>query len=126
MHLPNLKCVLDETSNTALTIVTDYAIQAGMTSSRIPELLDALASQNPHCPVRTYIDSRPWDGIPRLHQFTDQIKSTSPALSIILWRKWLIQAVAAAYEPNGISNAGVIVLTGVQNIGKTRLFKDLV
>jgi len=124
--VPNLKCVLDETSNTALTIVTDYAIQAGMTSSRIPELLDALASQNPHCPVRTYIDSRPWDGVPRLHQFTDQIKSTSPAVSIILWRKWLIQAVAAAYQPNGISNAGVIVLTGVQNIGKTRLFKDLV
>jgi putative DNA primase/helicase len=43
----------------------------------------------------------------------------------MLWRRWLIQAVAAVYEHTGISNAGVIVLTGAQNIGKTTFFRAL-
>ena len=123
--IPGLMCVLDETNNTALTSVTDLAIKAGMTANRIPEMIDAVASQNPYCPVQTYIDSIPWDDISRFAQFVGQIKCSNPTLSNVLWRKWLIQAVAAAYEPNGIANAGVIVLTGAQGIGKTRLFHDL-
>lgn len=123
--IPHMTCVSDESSNTSLTLVTDLAIKSGMTSHRIPELIDALASRNPFCPVSTYIDSRPWDGIDHFSQFTDQIKCSDPAFSQILWRKWFIQAVAAVFEPNGISNAGVIVLQGDQNIGKTRLFSDL-
>jgi putative DNA primase/helicase len=123
--VPGLTCVLDETDNTALTKVTDYAVKAGMTSSRIPEMVDALASQNPFCPVQAYIESHPWDGISRFLQFAGQIKSGNKVMTEVFLRKWLIQAVGAAYEPNGISNAGVIVLTGAQGVGKTRLFNDL-
>ena len=123
--IPALSCVLDETDNTALTTVTDLAIKAGMSANRVPEMIDAIASQNPYCPVRTYIDSTPWDGISRFVQFVGQIKCGNPALTNILLRKWLIQAVGAAYEPDGIANAGVIVLTGAQGVGKTRLFIDL-
>ena len=123
--LPGLSCVLDETNSTTLTLVTDQAIKAGMTANRVPELLDALAAQRPYCPVQTYIDSVPWDGISRLDQFIGQIKCGNPSFSKILWRKWLIQAVGAVCEPNGIASAGVIVLTGDQGIGKTRLFSDL-
>jgi predicted P-loop ATPase len=123
--IPNLSCVLDETDNTALTTVTDLAIKAGMSANRVPEMIDAIASQNPYCPVQTYIDSIPWDGISRFVQFVGQIKCGNPALTNILLRKWLIQAIGAAYEPDGIANAGVIVLTGDQGVGKTRLFIDL-
>jgi len=123
--VPGLKCVLDESDNTSLTTVTDYAIKSGMTAARIPELLDAIASQNPFCPVQTYIDSKAWDGISRFTQFTGQIQCGNPVLADLFWRKWLIQAVAAAYEPKGIANAGMIVLTGVQNVGKTTLIKAL-
>ena len=123
--IPGLTCVPDEVSNTALATVTDYVIKSGMTATRVPELLDALAAQNPYCPVCAYIDSRPWDGTPRLQQFAGQITCSNPTLAMLLWRKWLTQAVAAAYEPMGISNAGVIVLTGEQNIGKTKLFKEM-
>jgi predicted P-loop ATPase len=123
--IPSLSCVFDETDNTALTILTDFVIKANMTAHRVPEMVDAIASQHPYCPVQTYIDSIPWDGISRFAQFVDQIRCGNPVLSNVLWRKWLIQAVAAAYEPNGIGNAGVIVLTGAQGIGKTRLFNEL-
>jgi putative DNA primase/helicase len=123
--IPGLTCVLDEADNTALTTVMDYAVKAGMTSARIPEMVEAMASKSPFCPVQTYIESVPWDGICRFAQFIGQLKCGNATLSAVLFRKWLIQAVGAVYEPNGIANAGVIVLTGAQGVGKTRLFADL-
>ena len=125
IFIPGLSCVSDEASNTALTHVTDQAIKSGMSASRIPEMVDAIASQNPYCPVQAYIESVRWDGVSRFNQFTEQIVSGNKELTNVFMRKWLIQAVSAAYEPNGITNAGVIVLTGAQGIGKTRLFSDL-
>lgn len=123
--VPGLFCVLDETDNTALNSVTDYALRAGMTPSRIPEMLSALAAQRPYCPVQAYINSASWDGISRFAQFTGQIACGNTAFALLLWRKWLIQAVAAVFEHKGISNAGVLALTGAQGVGKTLLFKDL-
>ena len=123
--VPDLFCVLDETDNTALNSVTDYALRAGMTPSRIPEMLSALAAQRPYCPVQAYINSASWDGISRFAQFTGQIACGNTAFALLLWRKWLIQAVAAVFEQKGISNAGVLALTGAQGVGKTLLFKDL-
>ena len=123
--VPGLKCVRDESDNTALTAATDLAIKSGMTANRVPELIDAIASQNPYCPVQTYIESRQWDGNSRFLKFTSQIACGNRQFTSLLWRKWLIQAVAAVYEQAGISNAGVIVLTGDQNIGKTTFFRAL-
>jgi putative DNA primase/helicase len=123
--VPGLSCVLDETSNTTLTLVTDHALKAGMTAQRIPEMVDALASQRAYCPVQAYILSKPWDGVSRLGKFNGQIVCSNPSFAHLLLRKWLIQAVGAVFEQNGIANAGVIVLTGPQGAGKTMLFKDL-
>jgi hypothetical protein len=123
--VPGLSCVLDETDNTAMNSVTDYALRAGMTPSRIPEMLSALAAQRPYCPVQAYITAASWDGISRFSQFTGQIACGNPTVALLLWRKWLIQAVAAVFEHKGISNAGVLALTGAQGVGKTLLFKDL-
>lgn len=123
--IPGLRCAKDESDNTSLTVATDLAIKAGMTAHRIPELIDAIAAQNPYCPVQTYIDSKPWDGVSRFAQFTGQIVCSNPTFTNFLWRKWLIQAVAAAYEQRGIANAGMIVLTGNQNVGKTTFFSAM-
>jgi hypothetical protein len=123
--VPGLNCVADEASNSAYTTVTDLAIKAGMSAGRIPELLDSIASQNPFCPVQTYIKSKPWDGIRRFPQFLAQLDTANAAMTEFLFRKWLIQAVAAVFEPDGISNAGALILSGGQGIGKTRLFHDL-
>lgn len=123
--VPGLACVADETSNTTLNSVIDLAVTVGMTPTRVPEMLDAIASENPFCPVQTYIESKPWDGNSRFDRFVGQMQVNEPEFVAFLMRKWLIQAVAAVYEKNGIANAGVICLSGAQGIGKTMLFKDL-
>jgi hypothetical protein len=123
--IPSLASVLDEADNTALNSVIDCAVRAGMTPTRIPEMLSAIAAQRPFCPVQQYITLKPWDGTPRFDRFLHQIVCSDPIFAGKLWRRWLIQAVAAVFEPHGIANAGVIVLTGAQGVGKTRLLSDL-
>lgn len=123
--IPGLTSVLDEVDNTALNGVIDCAVRAGMTTARVPEMLSAIAAQRPFCPVQTYMNSRAWDGVSRFDKFLQQITCSDPEFAKTLWRRWLIQAVAAVFEPQGISNAGVIVLTGPQGVGKTRLLRDL-
>ena len=123
--IPNFNCILDEYDNTTLTKVTDEAVKAGLSPSRIDEFVNTIASKNLFCPVRTYIESASWDGQDYLEQFYCQIKSSDDLMTRMLFRKWFIQAVAAVYEENGISGSGVIVLTGAQGVGKTRLFKDI-
>jgi putative DNA primase/helicase len=43
-----------------------------------------------------------------------------------MMRRWLISAVAAAFNPTGVSAHGVLVLQGDQYLGKTKWFKSLV
>jgi predicted P-loop ATPase len=125
IDIPNFKCTKDEIDNASLIYLTDEAIKAGLTSARIDEMTLRIAAEHPYCPVKEYIERASWDGIDRFEQFCAQIKTPNPEMSKLLLRKWLIQAVAAIYEGNGINGAGVIVITGNQGIGKTRLFKDL-
>ncbi len=123
--VPGLQCVIDEADNTALTMITDRAIHAGMTADRIPEMVSAIASKNAYCPVRTYIESAPWTGQSCFNQFFAQFITTNPLMAELLVRKWMIQAVAALYEKKGLSGAGVLTFVGEQGVGKTRAFKDL-
>ena len=126
INIPNFKCAKDEIDNASLIYLTDEAIKAGLTASRIDDMTLKIAAENPYCPAKEYIERAPWDGIDRFEKFNAQIITPNPEMASLLLRKWLIQAVAAIYEVNGINSAGVIVLTGKQGVGKTRLFKDLV
>lgn len=123
--VPGMNCVIDELDNTALTMVTDYALKYGLTANRIPEMLDSIASNNPYCPVQTYINSKAWDGVKRFKQLCVQLETSDNSMSQFLIRKWLIQAVAAAYGKNGLNGSGSLVLTGPQGVGKTQFFKKI-
>jgi predicted P-loop ATPase len=123
--IPGMSCVVDERDNTSLTILIDEAVKAGLSPTRIDEMASAIASQNPFCPVQTYIESKSWDGRSRIEAFCDQINTPHPAMARFLIRKWLLQSVAAVYETKGINGAGVLVFTGSQGVGKTRILRDL-
>ena len=123
--IPRMKCVLDERDNTSLTLLTDEVVKAGMSSARVDEMTSAIAAQNPYCPVQTYIESEVWDGVSRISDFCNQIQTPNVSMAHFLITKWLLQAVAAAYETKGLSGAGVLVFTGAQAVGKTRFYRDL-
>ena len=123
--VPGVSSVPDESSNSNQTAALDLLTRHGVPYARAPEQINAIAASNPYCPVRQMIESRPWDGIPRIEQFAAQITTPHPHETRDYLRKWLIQAVAAVYLREGLSAAGMLVLAGPQGIGKTMLIRML-
>jgi putative DNA primase/helicase len=68
-----------------------------------------------------------WDGVSRLDAFyaTVQVPASGEKMKRKLMRKWMIQAVAAAFSPDGIAGQGILTFVGPQNIGKTTWFQRL-
>jgi len=123
--IPGMKCVADELDNCSLTMLTDEVVKAGMTSARVDEMTSAVGAQNPYCPVQEYIETKRWDKTSRIVDFCNQVITPHVDMTHFLIRKWLLQAVAAVYEKKGINASGVIVFTGQQGVGKTRVIREL-
>lgn len=117
---------IDNRANATLSYVKSWCVRAGIATENLTTYLTAIADSNPYNPVANWIESRPWDGVSRLQAFYDTVQSPEKKLKELLMRKWLISAVAAAFEPNGVSAHGVLVFQGVQNLGKTYWFNRLV
>lgn len=76
-------------------------------------------------PLTDYLDSLQWDGKDRLTTLmTDYFGATNPDLHNELGRRWMISAVARAYEP-GCQADGMLLLLGAQGIGKSRSARNL-
>ena len=132
IHIPNTTWLIDTEKNNKLTWLMSQANTHGMPSHQVPEYVALTAMNNTINPVARWIESKPWDGVSRLSEFYSTVTgaddSDQQALRFkeTLMRKWMLSAIAAAYEPNGVSAHGVLVFSGAQNMGKTHWFKRLV
>lgn len=131
--VPGYAFSIDNQKNSTLTYIVGWASRIRMPTALVPELVAFAADQNPYNPVTTWIESKPWDEKSRLEEFyatiTARGENEDPAITKLkqtFMTRWMISAVAAAYEPGGISAQGVLVLQGPQAIGKTQWFKRLV
>lgn len=124
--IPGESFTLDNADNASLAWLESWCARFAMPSQGIGGFLCYLADKNQYSPVTTWITSKPWDGVSRIDEFMDTVKTDNPALKYILMRRWMISAVAAAFSPTGISAQGVLVFQGPQNLGKTKWFKTLV
>lgn len=124
--VPGLTTTLDNRANSSLAFIIDWCTRCALPVENLSSYLTAIADKNLYNPVKTWIDSRPWDGQSRLDDFYETVTSTNEPMKKKLMRAWMISAVAAAHAPNGISSAGVLVFQGPQYIGKTKWFKSLV
>lgn len=115
----------DEALNASVNFITEIAELNEMPTSRIPQLMDSMAWNNPYHPVVEFIQNNPWDGVPRVTDFVDTIKTPNKKLSRIILITWLISAMAAAHSTDGFINQGVLVLQGPQGLGKTTWIKSL-
>lgn len=132
IHIPNTTWLIDTEKNNKLTYLISEANRLGMPSHQVPEYVALSAMNNSVNPVARWIESKPWDGVSRLTQFyatvtgADDKDPEAKGFKETLMRKWMLSAIAAAYEPNGVSAHGVLVFSGAQNMGKTHWFKRLV
>ena len=130
--VPGLQATIDNGKEVAMSELMDCLHRVGMSTGNIEGSLCAVAEANQYNPVATWIESKPWDGQSRLQSLFDTVVEKEAAtlpdgrsLKEVLMRKWLISAVAAAYEPDGVVARGVLTFVSKQNLGKTRWAKQL-
>ena len=91
----------------------------------VQRTIDMVSSERGFDPFCEYLKAQQWDGQPRLRQIAsrylgiDDNEYTASVLS-----KWMISGVARSFSP-GAQVDTVLVLEGVQGVGKTTLFRTL-
>ena len=124
IEIPNTKFIADMKEEASLIEVEDRCINMGIPHTKVRDYLKILAQE--YNPVVEWIDSKPWDGEPRLQTFLDSLTThESNQLKEMLMKKWLVSCVAAAFEEQGVELEGILVLQGAQGLGKTLWFKRL-
>ncbi|MFZ5818228.1 MAG: VapE domain-containing protein, partial [Bacillota bacterium] len=81
--------------------------------------------QNAYHPVRDYLGSLAWDGVPRVDTLlVDYLGAADTRYTRAVTRKMLAAAVARVFAP-GCKFDHVLVLVGPQGVGKSHLIKKL-
>lgn len=92
----------------------------------ISDALDLIMHENSFHPVRDYLDSIHWDGVPRIETlFIDYLGADDTKYHRCATRKWIIAGVARIRDP-GCKFDYVLILVGRQGIGKSTTFSKLV
>lgn len=134
--IPNEGYSVDNRANASFAWIMSALVQFGIQTGKVQDYLCNIADKNQYNPVVNWITSKPWDGESRLEQLIETIKADGERTGDItcpVWRikyamilRWMISACAAAFNPEGVSAHGVLVLQGGQYLGKTMWFKSLV
>lgn len=86
--------------------------------------LDQVARGRSYHPVRDFLRSLKWDGIPRLALVPKLLGAEDSALNCAIMQRWFIGAVARPISP-GCKLDTVLVLVGAQGALKSSFFRSL-
>jgi predicted P-loop ATPase len=108
-------------------LTTDWLQRQGIRVSKevAGQGIEVVAGDRPFHPVREYLDSLTWDGIPRLHEWLHTflgVEQTS--YSAAVGSRWMISAVARIYQP-GCKADCCLILEGPQGIKKSTTLRTL-
>lgn len=130
--VPDLVTTIDNDKEVSTNELYNCLHRVRMAVGGFEANLCSLAEANQYNPVAMWIGSKAWDGKSRLQDFFDTVTAKTDtalpdgrSLKEVLMRKWLISAVAAAYERDGVVARGVLTFVSKQNLGKTRWAKQL-
>lgn len=101
-----------------------YGIEPG--DDKISQAITYIADCNRYHPVRDYLDSLEWDGLPRVNSWLKtylRASDADPYLSAVS-RKVLCAMTARVYDP-GCKFDHVLILEGIQGTGKSSAAKIL-
>lgn len=126
--IPDSSFSRDNKDNASIADILSACEKARMSTKYVPQFLLRIADTNAYNPVANWVESAPWDGVSRLDRFYATVDcggQMDQGLKELLMRKWLVQAIGAAFSPDGIAAQGILTFTGAQNIGKTTWFNRL-
>lgn len=128
VKVPGQDYGFDNRANCTLAEITSLCARNNMPKADLALYMQKIANDNSCNPVKDFIDAAPWDGVSRLGQLVDTVK-TGPdydrnLLSLCI-RRWLISAVAAALKETDFWSKGVLVFQGGQSKGKTSWIRAL-
>lgn len=126
IEFPGVKTTETNKLNRIFAEIMSLLQHHGMTTDNLSQFLLAIGDEFQYNPVADWIESHTWDGVSRLKALYDTIEAQNNVLKEILIKRWMIGAIAAIYNPEGISASLVLVLQGEQYLGKTNWFKNLV
>lgn len=137
INVPGLSTTIDNRERATMQRLIDMCVLRGLAPDRVPEMVLAIADNDPRNVVGDWIRSKPWDGEDRISRLLETIRGpamvditypdgTTANLKRVLLQKWMASAVGALFETNGIAAQGVLVFTGAQHKRKTTWFKRLV
>ncbi len=108
----NLKMYLEE--NYELT--SERVIKAGV---------DIVSNENKYHPIRDYLESLVWDGIPRIENMLPHFLGAEKSnYTVGVMKMHMVAAISRIYEP-GIKYDIMLCLVGSQGAGKSTFFKYL-
>lgn len=85
----------------------------------VRRVVDAVARRNVYHPVRDYLTSLPWDGVPRIGDWLSRYCGAERSrYAAAVGEMFLVSAVARVMEP-GCKADHVLILEGAQGIGKS-------
>ena len=123
-------CPPESAANNTPVYIRDQLVKLGVTGAGFPAVekyLGAVIAENLYNPVAEMLQSAPWDGVHRVSVLLEILGITPGSFSDTLLQKWLVQCVAMAFNNGRHSTAaaGVLVLQGPQQTGKTSFFRRL-
>lgn len=108
----NLKMYLEE----HYEITSERVIKAG---------IDIVSNENKYHPIRDYLESLVWDGIPRIENMLPHFLGAEKSkYTIGVMKMHMLAAISRIYEP-GIKYDIMLCLVGSQGAGKSTFFKSL-
>lgn len=109
----------NDDANLRIYMENNYGITG---KDKIKDSTVAVVTRHRRHPIREYLSSLEWDGIPRLDKLIiDYIGAEDNALTRAMTRKHFTAAVARIYEP-GCKYDYCLIVTGKEGIGKSTLF----
>jgi hypothetical protein len=127
--IPGRGFTLDNRANATLSHLLSLckAVDMKINTGELKGYVCSIGDANQHSPPLVWIGSRPWDGVDRLQAWFDTLEGPTEkrCLKDALMRRWAIQAVAMLHNGGNEMARGVLTLTGIQALGKTRWFKSL-
>ena len=129
INIPGASSISENAANTAIESINSLGSLNNMSIGQIPKYVAVIADRNLINPVADWITSKDWDGTDRVQALCDTLVARDDfpdAFKVILNRKWLISAVAAATLPNGFHSRGILTFQGAQGLGKTSWIRQLI